>query len=93
MVRSKSVMPWVQADQHFPVRIRVSGPPKGFGQQLNEMHHWLHERVGLRRFYQWGKMTSGPSDDLLFYFDDLDVAREFVTRFECAVLVRGEAPR
>jgi hypothetical protein len=92
VARSKSVMPRVKAERHFPVRIRVRQPPNGFGQRLTEMHHWLHTTVGLKRFYQWGERSAGACDCLLFYFDDLEIAKAFVTRFDCAVLVSGDPP-
>ena len=91
--KSKSPRPWKVADSHFPVRVRVPTPPRGFGQQLDAMHHWLHQRVGLSRFYQWGERGTVGSETLLLYLDDLDVAREFVMQFDCALLVQGQWSR
>jgi hypothetical protein len=56
---------------HVPIR-----PGSAFWHELNGMHHWLHRRAGLDRFHQ-----RRSRDDVAFYFDDADVAREFATRF------------
>jgi hypothetical protein len=89
--RRKSIPTEVKADRHFPVRVRIPCPPEGMGQRLNLMHHWLYDRVGLKRFFQGGELRDGK-DSLFFYFDDLTVAEAFVTHFNCAVIVQGDPP-
>jgi hypothetical protein len=60
-----------------PAIVRVPiGEASGFWQQLNGMHHWLHQRIGLDRFQQ-----HRVRDDVTFTFDDASVAREFAARF------------
>jgi hypothetical protein len=35
-----------QAEQRFPVRVRIAVPPEGLGRQLEIMHAWLDETCG-----------------------------------------------
>lgn len=90
--RHKSVPVQVKAERHFPIRVRIPCPREGMGQRLNQMHHWLHERVGLRRFFQGGERLLAQNDNLFFYFDDLTIAEEFVSHFDCAIIVQDEPP-
>jgi hypothetical protein len=81
---SESLSPEASTESHFPVRIRISQPRNRFARQLNEMHRWLHLRCGLQNFSQW----QDPDADVLFYFQDITVARDFVAHFDCADLIQ-----
>jgi hypothetical protein len=69
-------------DGYFPVRIRMPGGPEGISGRLNEMHRWLHQRLGLKRFCQTGQ----PLNDLYFCFEEISVAREFAQHFQCELV-------
>lgn len=70
------------ADGQTPVLITMPGGKEGYSERLHEMHQWMYERVGLKRFLQLGQ----PHDGLYFYFDDESIAREFAQRFQCELV-------
>jgi len=60
-----------QAEQRFPVRVRIVVPPAGLGRQFEIMHAWLDETCGPDG---WASAPAGLSgivnDAIAFYFDD-----------------------
>jgi hypothetical protein len=73
-----------EAEQNFPVRVRIAVPPGGFGRQLGDMHAWLDEVCGAAG---WNSAPAGltgiANDAVAFYFDDAAFAHAFVNRFCC----------
>jgi hypothetical protein len=61
----------------------------GFGRRLDEMHSWLKVRVGLADAVD-GFNAPGVPEASLWYFRDVETAREFVDRFGCTALVVEE---
>jgi len=79
-----------QAERYFAVRVRVLVPPGGFGRQFDEMQGWLNLHVGRGSYFIGSETNPGIPDAALFYFENLEVARAFVERFACGiVLLRG----
>jgi hypothetical protein len=75
-------------ERRFPVRVRIKTPlPLGFGRKLDEMHSWLKERAGLGGYAAHGFNEPGMPDASVWYFNDVEVAREFVARFGCEALI------
>jgi hypothetical protein len=81
------------AERHFPVRVRVAVPPKGFGEQINTMHGWLDQHIGKGRHWVGADVEPGRADAALFYFVDARDAVAFIDRFACGVLVGQYPPR
>jgi len=71
-----------EAEQRFPVRIRVALPGGGFGTRLNQMHAWLDENCGADR---WAMTPAGfrgvINDSTAIYFADATSAAAFVARW------------
>ena len=90
MVR-RSTPARITDDRHFPVRVRISVPPGGFGNQLNVMYGWLNLNAGRGNY----AIHSAPTDlyailggdAVHFYFVDISVAKAFVERFACGLAV------
>src|ERR1700722_12067703 len=95
-----------EAEQHFPVRVRIAVPQDGFGRQLPVMHGWLDDVCGEDGWTSApAGMTGIVNDAVAFYFDDAAFAQAFVNRFcwgyrpvevnrtaEGAFSVRNETP-
>jgi hypothetical protein len=75
----------VLAERRFPVRIRVSVPPDGFGHCHSEMTEWLDQNCGADG---WAMTPSGVrgmlKDAVSIYFLDATLAGAFVARW-CAI--------
>ena len=73
-----------EAEQRFPVRIRLALPAGGFGTRLSEIHAWLDENCGADG---WAMTPSGVrgmvNDAVAVYFRDPTLASGFVARW-CA---------
>ena len=91
-----------QAEQRFPVRVRIVVPPAGLGRQFEIMHGWLDETCGPDGWMSAPAGLSGiVNDAIAFYFDDAAFAHAFVLRFCCgyrvetiegAFAIRDDAP-
>jgi hypothetical protein len=77
----------VHDERRFPVRVRVAVPPQGFGNQLNAMHEWLNEHAGKGNYASHGSTQPGVPDASLWYFLDVGMAKAFVDRFGCGLLI------
>lgn len=77
-----------KAERYFPVRVRASVPPGGFGLELNAMYAWLDNALG-RGGYWVGSDADLGRHAVLFYFADIVVAKAFVDRFRTLVLAHG----
>lgn len=77
-----------EAEDRFPVRLRIAVPPAGFGRQLAIMHAWLDETCGAEG---WAMAPSGlagiANDAAALYFADAAFAHAFVARFCCGFRV------
>jgi hypothetical protein len=51
---------------------RLTPMPIGFGRKLDEMHHWLKKRVGLRGYAAHGSSEPGVPEASLWYFQDVE---------------------
>lgn len=76
-----------QANRYFAVRVRVLVPPGGFGRQFDEMQGWLNLYVGRGKYFIGSEANPGIPDAALFYFEDVEVARAFVQRFACGIVL------
>jgi fructose-specific phosphotransferase system IIC component len=77
-----------QAEQQFPVRVRIVVPPAGLGRQLEIMHGWLDKTCGPDGWMSAPAGLSGIANDAIaFYFDDPAFAHAFVVRFCCGYRV------
>ena len=77
-----------QAEQRFPVRVRIVVPPAGLGRQLEIMHGWLDKTCGPDGWMSAPAGLSGIANDAIaFYFDDPALAHAFVVRFCCGYRV------
>ena len=72
------------AERRFPVRIRISVPPSGFGQRYTEITEWLDGNCGADG---WAITPFGMrgvlNDAVSIYFLDATLASAFVVRW-CA---------
>ena len=72
------------AERRFPVRIRISVPPTGFGQRHTAITAWLDENCGSDG---WAMTPSGMrgvlNDAVSIYFREATLASAFVARW-CA---------
>jgi hypothetical protein len=72
------------AERRFPVRIRMSVPPNGFGQRHTTITAWLDENCGSDG---WAMTPSGMrgvvNDAVSIYFLEATLASAFVARW-CA---------
>jgi hypothetical protein len=77
-----------EAEQRYPVRVRIAVPPEGFGRQLEIIHAWLDETCGAE---EWAIAPAGTTgivnDALALYFEDAAFAHAFVARFCCGYRV------
>jgi hypothetical protein len=77
-----------QAEQRFPVRVRIAVPPEGLGRQLEIMHAWLDETCGAEG---WATAPAGRAgvvnDAIALYFSEAAFAHAFVARFCCGYRV------
>ena len=77
-----------QAEQQFPVRVRIVVPPAGLGRQLEIMHGWLDKTCGPDGWMSAPAGLSGIANDAIAsYFDDPAFAHAFVVRFCCGYRV------
>jgi hypothetical protein len=78
-----------QAEQRFPVRVKIAVPPQGLGRQLEVMCGWLDETCGAEG---WAMAPAGlagiANDALALYFSDAAFAHAFVARFCCGYRVQ-----
>jgi hypothetical protein len=78
------------AERRFPVRIRISVPPSGFGQRYTEITEWLDGNCG----DGWAMTPSGMrgvlNDAVSIYFLDATLASAFVARWCAASKVETE---
>ena len=73
-----------EAEQRFPVRIRIAVPPAGLGGRLNQIKAWLDENAGANGWAMTPSGTRGVLNDALsIYFGDPTLATAFVARW-CA---------
>ena len=73
-----------EAEQRYPVRVRIAVPPEGFGRQLEMMHAWLDETCGAQGWAMAPAGTAGVVNDAVaLYFQDAAFAHAFVVRFCC----------
>lgn len=81
-----------EAEQRFPVRVRIAVPPDGLGPQLALMHAWLDDTCGGEG---WATAPAGTvgivNDAIAFYFADAAFAHAFVVRFCCGYRVETVA--
>jgi hypothetical protein len=79
------------AERRFPVRIRISVPPSGFGQRYTEITGWLDGNCGADG---WAITPSGMrgvlNDAVSIYFLDTTLASAFVARWCAASKVETE---
>jgi hypothetical protein len=74
----------IEAEQQFPVRVRIAVPPEGLGRQLALMHAWLDETCGGGGWASAPAGTVGIVNDAIgFYFASAAFAHAFVARFCC----------
>jgi len=77
-----------EAEQRYPVRVRIAVPPDGLGAQLTLMHAWLDDTCGGEG---WATAPAGivgvVNDAIVFYFADAAFAHAFVARFCCGYRV------
>ena len=68
-------------ERRFPVRLRLTVPPGGFGARLGDMHAWLTARCGRDGYGVWSEAGRGYPDATLVYLADLETAAAFVAAF------------
>jgi hypothetical protein len=77
-----------EAEQRYPVRVRIAVPPEGLGRQLALMHAWLDDTCGHEG---WATAPAGTAsivnDAIAFYFVSAAFAHAFVARFCCGYRV------
>ena len=81
-----------EAEQHFPVRVRIAAPPEGLGRQFEIMQAWLDQTCGADG---WATAPAGlagvVNDAIAFYFADAAFAHAFVARFCCGYRIETVA--
>jgi hypothetical protein len=90
MVRRRSDDRGLLAERHFPVRVRVAVPPRGFDRQLDEMRAWLDGQLGPANWWNGRGAIGVQTDSVCFYFLSAEDARAFVGRFACGLVIEGE---
>ena len=69
-----------EAEQRFPVRIRIAAD-HGLGTRLNQVHHWLDQNAGADG---WAMTPSGNrsvvNDAVAIYFADATIASASAAR-------------
>ncbi len=77
-----------EAEQRYPVRVRIAVPSQGLGRQLALMHAWLDDTCG---HDGWATAAAGSAgivnDAIAFYFVSAAFAHAFVARFCCGYRV------
>ena len=64
------------AERRFPVRVRISVPPEGFGSRLDQIIAWLDANCGADGWTSTPSSTRGVVNDALaIYFADATLAR------------------
>jgi hypothetical protein len=91
-----------EAEQRYPVRVKIAVPPDGLGPQLVLMQRWLDQTCGADGWAMAPAGTVGVVNDAVaVYFADAAFAHAFVARFCCgyrvetiagAFAVRRDAP-
>ena len=76
-----------EAERRFPVRIRVTVPPCGFGEQLSQFHSWLDAVAGRENYAVHAAHEPSLPDAVFFYFCDVAAAQAFVERFERSAII------
>ena len=77
-----------EAEQRYPVRVRIAAPPEGLGRQLTLMHAWLDDTCGHEGWATAPAGTAGiVNDAIAFYFVSAAFAHAFVARFCCGYRV------
>jgi hypothetical protein len=72
------------AERRFPVRIRISVPPGGFGQRHADITAWLDENCGADGWAMTPSSVRGVLNDAVsIYFLDATLASAFAARW-CA---------
>ena len=67
-----------QAEARFPVRYRMTVPPRGFGRRLDALHAWLGERLG-RDGYALHPAPLLGADAVHLYLPDIATLTDFRT--------------
>jgi hypothetical protein len=80
------------AEQYFPVRIRVARDQLGRERQYDEMRRWLDQQTGPGRHWHIAERLPTLPETLLFYFVAVADAQAFVDRFSCGIWIAGEWP-
>lgn len=80
------------AEQYFPVRIRVARDQLGRERQYDEMRRWLDEAFGVGHWWHVEERLPTLPDTMLFYFLAVADAQAFIDRFSCGVWVAREWP-
>jgi hypothetical protein len=74
-----------EAEQRFPVRIRIGIPREGLGSRLDQMNAWLDANCGADGWTSTPSSTRGVVNDALtICFADATLACAFVARW-CAM--------
>ena len=78
-----------EAEERFPVRIRLAQPPGGFGVRLTDIYNWLDANCGADG---WAITPSGSrgvtNDAVAIYFPDTALASAFVALGREPVIVQ-----
>jgi hypothetical protein len=80
------------AEQFFPVRIRVARDQLGRERQNEDMRRWLDDAIGLGRWWHVEERLLTLPDTMLFYFLAVAHAQAFINRSSCGVWIAGEWP-
>jgi len=73
-----------EAEERFPVRIRLAQPPGGFGVRLTDIYNWLDANCGADGWAITPSVLRGVANDAVaIYFPDQALASAFVARW-CA---------
>src|SRR3984893_18407509 len=84
MMDANSAFMITEADQRFPVRIRIGVPSDGLGSRLDRIKSWLDENCGASGWAMTPSGTRGVVNDALsIYFGDATLASNFVAHW-CA---------
>ena len=67
-----------QDEANFPVKVKITVPEGGFGNQLNDIHAWLSENLPRSDYAYHSDGRNGTGQVTAYYFRETEVAGHFV---------------
>lgn len=84
-----------QDEANFPVKVKITVPEGGFGNQLNDIHTWLAENLPRSDYAYHADGRNGAGQVTAYYFRETGVASRFIDALSLKLAdgTHIEAPR